>query len=63
MVRKILGAGALFGIDLFGAGFQPWVAMILPLGGVFVLGAWLLLFNRLEQRKLERQPDGAVEAG
>lgn len=44
VVREILGSGSLFGISLFGAGFQPWVVMLLPPGGFFVLGAWLLLF-------------------
>ena len=51
-VREILGAGTLFGISLFGAGFQPWVIMVLPPGGFFVLGAWLLFFSWLERRKL-----------
>ena len=54
-VREILGAGTLFGITLFGAGFQPWVIMVLPPGGFFVLGAWLLFFAWLERRKLRRQ--------
>ena len=35
-------AGELFGFALFGDSFQPWVVMILPPGGFFVLGAWLL---------------------
>ena len=50
-VREILGAGTLFGISLFGPQFQPWVVMVLPPGGFFVLGAWLLLFATLERRK------------
>ncbi len=50
-VREILGAGALFGIPLFGANFQPWVIMVLPPGGFFVLGGWLLLFSWIERRK------------
>jgi electron transport complex protein RnfE len=50
-VREILGAGALFGIPLFGPEFQPWVVMVLPPGGFFVLGGWLLLFAALERRK------------
>lgn len=50
-VREIFGAGKLFGIGLFGADFQPWVVMVLPPGGFFVLGAWLLLFAALERRK------------
>jgi electron transport complex protein RnfE len=50
-VREILGAGQLFGVPLFGPDFQPWVIMVLPPGGFFVLGAWLLLFNWWKTRK------------
>lgn len=50
-VREILGSGTLLGIPLFGADYQQWVVMILPPGGFFVLGAWLLLFDWLKQRK------------
>lgn len=50
-VREILGAGALFGIPLFGERFQPWVVMVLPPGGFFVLGGWLLLFSFLARRR------------
>jgi electron transport complex protein RnfE len=49
-VREILGAGKLFGFSLFGPDFQPWVVMVLPPGGFFVLGAWLLLFNWWNKR-------------
>lgn len=54
-VREILGAGKLFGISLFGESFQPWVVMVLPPGGFFVLGMWLLVFAawaRHRERKL-----------
>jgi electron transport complex protein RnfE len=60
-VREILGAGSLFGFALFGENFQPWVVMILPPGGFFVLGAWLLLFNWMSQRKQARE-DKQMEA-
>ncbi|KAA6183791.1 electron transport complex subunit E [Thiohalocapsa marina] len=50
-VREVLGNGTLLGIPLFGENFQPWVVMILPPGGFFVLGTWLLLFNWLRLRK------------
>jgi electron transport complex protein RnfE len=52
--REILGAGKLFGISLFGDQFQPWVVMVLPPGGFFVLGGWLLLFSLLRSRKEAR---------
>jgi electron transport complex protein RnfE len=50
-VREILGNGTLFGIELFGSQFQPWVVMVLPPGGFFVLGTWLLLFAWVRQRR------------
>lgn len=53
-VREILGNGTLLGYSLFAEGFQPWVVMVLPPGGFFVLGSWLLLFNWLRQRKEKR---------
>ena len=54
-VREILGAGALFGVPLFGASFQPWVIMVLPPGGFFVLGGWLLLFSWWARRKARKE--------
>lgn len=56
-VREILGAGSLFGIQLLPAGFEPWVVMLLPSGGFFVLALWVLVFNRLRQPN----PTGAAE--
>jgi Na+-translocating ferredoxin:NAD+ oxidoreductase subunit E len=49
-VREILGVGAIFGIDLFGPNFEPWVIMILPPGGFLTLGLLLLLFNWVGER-------------
>ena len=50
-VRELLGNGSLLGYAIFGDSFQPWVVMVLPPGGFIVLGAWLLLFNWLKERK------------
>ena len=55
VVREILGSGTLFGVPVFGAGFEPWTIMILPGGAFFVLGSWLLLFNWVRERKEARQ--------
>ena len=54
VVREILGNGTLFGLALFGADFQPWVIMVLPPGGFFVLGGWLLFFAWMERRTQRR---------
>jgi len=56
-VRELLGNGSLLGIDVFGAQFEPWAVMILPPGGFFVLGAWLLLFAWLKERSARRKTD------
>ncbi|MGE5384433.1 MAG: electron transport complex subunit RsxE [Betaproteobacteria bacterium] len=60
-VREILGAGTLFGVHLFGQSFQPWVIMVLPPGGFFVLASWLLVFATWERRKQAKLAAIAVE--
>lgn len=62
VVREILGNGSLFGISLFGAQFQPWVVMVLPPGGFFVLGSWLLFFAWRAQRKEAKLAEAARHA-
>ncbi len=53
-VRELLGNGSIAGVPVFGPEFEPWIIMILPPGAFFVLGAWLLLFNWLGERKEAR---------
>ena len=53
-VRELLGNGTLAGVRVFPSNFEPWTIMILPGGAFFVLGAWLLLFNWLRERKKVR---------
>ncbi len=50
-VRELLGAGELLGIPVFGEAFEPWVIMLLPPGGFFVLAGWLLLFAWIKERR------------
>jgi electron transport complex protein RnfE len=65
VVREVLGAGTLFGLRILPDQFQPWVLMLLPAGGFFVLAGWLLLIDwlniRKERRALEQQ--GATAHG
>ena len=58
-VREVLGNGTLLGFQVMPANFEPWVVMILPPGGFFVLGSWLLLFAYIRQRQDQR----ALEKG
>ncbi|WP_428607053.1 electron transport complex subunit RsxE [Sedimenticola sp.] len=64
-VRELLGAGTILGVQIFSSHFEPWVVMILPPGGFFVLGAWLLLFDYLKQRKEQKllAAEGVVANG
>jgi electron transport complex protein RnfE len=50
-IRELLGDGALFGVNLFGPDFEPWIIMILPPGGFLTLGLILLFFNWFAVRK------------
>ena len=47
-VREVLGSGALFGLPLFGAGYQPLLLLILPPGAFLALGLLLAAMNRWE---------------
>ncbi|MEO8195322.1 MAG: electron transport complex subunit E [Thermoanaerobaculia bacterium] len=48
-VREVLGNGTFLGHQVFGPHFEPWVVMILPPGGFFVLGVLLLGLAKLAE--------------
>jgi electron transport complex protein RnfE len=50
-VREVLGAGTFFGMQLFGAGFEPALIMILPPGGFLVFGLLIAAFNKITSLK------------
>jgi len=49
-IRELLGAGSIFGISVFGAGFEPALIMILPPGAFLTLGLLLGLLNKMTQK-------------
>jgi Na+-translocating ferredoxin:NAD+ oxidoreductase subunit E len=49
-VRELLGSGTLLGYPVMGRSFEPWVIMILPPGGFFTLGFYLLAFGWWKER-------------
>lgn len=61
-VREVIGAGTFAGIPVWGPHYQPWVIMILPGGGFFVLGLLLLLVNAWNERmkRLKAQEESLV---
>ena len=50
ILREALGSGTLLGFPVFGPRFEPWVIMVLPGGGFFVLGLLLLLVGLINRR-------------
>ncbi|GMV43406.1 MAG: electron transport complex subunit E [Myxococcales bacterium] len=50
-IREILGSGSLLGMPLFGAEFEPWAIMILPPGGFLTMGALLMTFAWVKERR------------
>jgi len=50
-VRELFGSGALLGFSLFGAGYQPFLLMILPPGAFIALGLLLAAMNRFDNRR------------
>jgi electron transport complex protein RnfE len=62
--REVLGKGSLFGLDLFGPRFEPWVVMVLPPGGFLMTGLLLLLFARFARsRQRAAAAGGPVSRG
>jgi electron transport complex protein RnfE len=55
-IREILGAGSIFGIPLFGEGFQPALILIMPPGAFILLGTLIGIFN-LIRKKNENKKD------
>jgi electron transport complex protein RnfE len=51
VVREILGSGSLFGVQILGEWFRPWVVMILPAGAFLSLGIGLGIINYIVGRK------------
>jgi len=46
-VRELLGNGTIFGVLVFGSGFEPALVMLLPPGAFLALGLLLGLMNKL----------------
>jgi electron transport complex protein RnfE len=50
-VRELFGSGAILGFNIFGAGYQPVILMILPPGAFITLGLLLAAKNKFEPGK------------
>jgi electron transport complex protein RnfE len=53
--REVLGSGTFLGVQVMPHSFEPWVVMLLPPGGFFMIGVLLLVANWADLRKLARR--------
>jgi electron transport complex protein RnfE len=53
IIRELLGSGKLWGIPVFGSGFEPMLIMILPPGAFITLGLFIGFFNWLDKKQKE----------
>ena len=50
-LREILGAGSIFGKELFGPAFEPALIFIMPPGAFILLGILIAVFNSVRKKK------------
>ncbi len=50
-LREILGAGSIFGKQLFGPAFEPALIFIMPPGAFILLGILIAIFNSIRKKK------------
>ena len=52
IIREILGAGSIFGVELYTRfGIPPMIIFILPAGGFFVFGMLIALVNQITRKR------------
>jgi electron transport complex protein RnfE len=49
-IRELLGSGSIFGYQILGSYFRPWVIMILPPGAFLTLGILIGIMNTLSRK-------------
>jgi electron transport complex protein RnfE len=50
-LREIIGAGSIFGKQLFGPAFEPALIFIMPPGAFILLGILIAIFNTVRKKK------------
>jgi len=53
-IRELLGSGSLFGYEILGNWFRPWVIMILPPGAFLTLGILIGIINTFFKKEKNR---------
>lgn len=51
IIREVLGMGSIFGVNVMGASFTPWIIFVLPPGAFITLGILLGIINTFSKKK------------
>ncbi len=54
-VRELLGAGTIYGVQVFGQGYTPIIMMILPAGGFLTLGFLIAVFQHFMEKNKKKE--------
>jgi electron transport complex protein RnfE len=60
--REVLGSGTFLDVRVMPASFEPWVVMVLPPGGFFMIAALLLVANWHDLRTMARDAQSSPAA-
>jgi electron transport complex protein RnfE len=51
IIREVIGAGSIFGVDIYTSFMPPMIIFILPAGGFFVYGILIAIVNKITLKK------------
>ena len=54
-VRELLGAGTIYGVQVFGQGYTPIIMMILPAGGFLTLGFLIAVVQHFMEKNKKKE--------
>ena len=60
-IREIIGAGTIFGLNVFGEWFEPAVLFIMPPGAFITLGFVIALVQKLQHNRATYTQQQALE--
>lgn len=59
IIRELIGSGTVFGLQVFGAAYEPMLLMILPTGGFLVFGLLLGVINLIGAHNAKKKEEKA----
>ena len=62
-IRELIGSGTVFGMQVFGASYEPMLLLVLPAGGFLVFGLMLASINIITGEFEARRAKKAAPAG